>query len=125
MSLSITDVTKRYKIRVTGAQVNALNGVTIDLPAKQTLGIVGESGCGKSTLLNMVSGFATPTDGLVTVGGKRITEPGPDRMVVFQNYLKLKRKPLVLEYQITTYHKFWSMKLEILFYLLPFTMKTL
>ena len=44
MSLSITDVTKRYKIRVTGAQVNALNGVTIDLPAKQTLGIVGESG---------------------------------------------------------------------------------
>ena len=72
MSLSITDVTKRYKIRVTGAQVNALNGVTIDLPAKQTLGIVGESGCGKSTLARLIVGLEQPTTGSVTWNGEPI-----------------------------------------------------
>jgi bicarbonate transport system ATP-binding protein len=48
--------------------------------------VIGHSGCGKSTLLNMVSGFNQPTDGRVTLQGHPITEPGPDRMVVFQNY---------------------------------------
>ena len=66
MTLAITDVTKKYKIRTTGAQVNALNGVTIVLPAKQTLGIVGESGCGKSTLARMITGLEQPTTGTVT-----------------------------------------------------------
>jgi nitrate ABC transporter ATP-binding subunit len=47
---------------------------------------IGHSGCGKSTLLDMVSGFRKPTDGEVRLQTKRITQPGPDRMVVFQNY---------------------------------------
>lgn len=51
--------------------------------------VIGHSGCGKSTLLNMVSGFATPSDGEVRLEGQRIGEPGPDRMVVFQNYALL------------------------------------
>ena len=72
MTLSITDVTKRYKIRVTGSQVNALNGVSLDLPAKQTLGIVGESGCGKSTLARMIVGLEQPTSGSVTWNGAPI-----------------------------------------------------
>jgi bicarbonate transport system ATP-binding protein len=66
-----------------------LENVNLNVNQGEFICVIGHSGCGKSTLLNMVSGFATPTDGLVTVGGKRITEPGPDRMVVFQNYALL------------------------------------
>lgn len=48
--------------------------------------LIGHSGCGKSTLLDMVSGFRKPTEGEVRLQSQRITQPGPDRMVVFQNY---------------------------------------
>jgi len=48
--------------------------------------VIGHSGCGKTTLLDMVSGFRQPSSGEVRLQGKTITQPGPDRMVVFQNY---------------------------------------
>jgi nitrate/nitrite transport system ATP-binding protein len=51
--------------------------------------LIGHSGCGKSTLLNMVSGFNQPTEGEVRLEDVVINEPGPDRMMVFQNYCLL------------------------------------
>jgi nitrate ABC transporter ATP-binding subunit len=51
--------------------------------------LIGHSGCGKSTLLDMVSGFRKPSTGEVRLQGKQISRPGPDRMVVFQNYALL------------------------------------
>ncbi|MDX2256363.1 MAG: nitrate ABC transporter ATP-binding protein [Pseudanabaenaceae cyanobacterium bins.39] len=48
--------------------------------------VIGHSGCGKSTLLNMVAGFNRPTAGEISLRSKPILRPGPDRMVVFQNY---------------------------------------
>ncbi|MGB5974006.1 MAG: ABC transporter ATP-binding protein, partial [Nodosilinea sp.] len=48
--------------------------------------VIGHSGCGKSTLLDMVAGFRQPTEGEVRLQTQTISEPGPDRMVVFQNY---------------------------------------
>jgi nitrate ABC transporter ATP-binding subunit len=51
--------------------------------------VIGHSGCGKSTLLNMVSGFNKPSEGEVRLRGNLITKPGPDRMMVFQNYALL------------------------------------
>jgi bicarbonate transport system ATP-binding protein len=85
--VAIEGVSKVYPTS-TGSYT-VLENVNLQVNQGEFICVIGHSGCGKSTLLNMVSGFATPTDGSVTVGGKRITEPGPDRMVVFQNYALL------------------------------------
>lgn len=63
-----------------------LEDVNLSVREGEFICVIGHSGCGKTTLLNMVSGFAHPTSGEVRLKGERITRPGPDRMVVFQNY---------------------------------------
>ncbi len=50
----------------------------------ELLVLVGPSGCGKSTLVNLIAGFDQPDSGEVLINGERITNPGHDRMVVFQ-----------------------------------------
>jgi nitrate ABC transporter ATP-binding subunit len=64
----------------------ALREINLQVDKGEFLCVIGHSGCGKSTLLNMVSGFLNPSHGSVTLQGERIERPGPDRMVVFQNY---------------------------------------
>jgi bicarbonate transport system ATP-binding protein len=66
-----------------------LTEVNFNVEAGEFICVIGHSGCGKSTLLNMVSGFSQPSSGSVTLKGQEITQPGPDRMVVFQNYALL------------------------------------
>jgi bicarbonate transport system ATP-binding protein len=66
-----------------------LDNVNMTVNEGEFICVIGHSGCGKSTLLNMVSGFSTPTSGSVRLNGKAIKKPGPDRMVVFQNYALL------------------------------------
>ncbi len=85
--VSIENVSKVYN--TSRGPYTVLQDVNLRVKEGEFICVIGHSGCGKSTLLNMVSGFATPTDGLVTVNGKQITKPGPDRMVVFQNYALL------------------------------------
>lgn len=53
------------------------------LPGKLNV-LIGPSGCGKSTLVNLIAGYAAPSVGEVTVDGARVSQPGPDRLVVFQ-----------------------------------------
>jgi bicarbonate transport system ATP-binding protein len=85
--LVIEDVSKVYPTP-TGSYT-VLENVNLTVNQGEFICVIGHSGCGKSTLLNMVSGFASPTTGSVRVNGKPIKKPGPDRMVVFQNYALL------------------------------------
>ncbi|MEG4631069.1 nitrate ABC transporter ATP-binding protein [Microcoleus sp. AR_TQ3_B6] len=82
--LTIKDVSKVYETPK-GPYV-VLDGVNLTINEGEFICLIGHSGCGKSTLLNMIAGFNGPTNGEVALEGSRITEPGPDRMVVFQNY---------------------------------------
>ncbi|MEB3120127.1 MAG: nitrate ABC transporter ATP-binding protein, partial [Snowella sp.] len=69
-----------------GGEYIALKGINLDIKKGEFISLIGHSGCGKSTLLNMIAGLDLPTEGVVTLEGQRIKQPGPDRMVVFQNY---------------------------------------
>ncbi|MGB8699614.1 MAG: nitrate ABC transporter ATP-binding protein [Thermosynechococcaceae cyanobacterium] len=69
-----------------GDEYVALSGIALQIKQGEFVSLIGHSGCGKSTLLNLIAGLDLPTEGIVTLEGQRITRPGPDRMVVFQNY---------------------------------------
>ncbi|HIK28291.1 MAG: nitrate ABC transporter ATP-binding protein [Oscillatoriaceae bacterium SKW80] len=66
-----------------------LENVNLTVSEGEFICIIGHSGCGKSTLLNMVAGFLKPSEGEVRLRNQRIAKPGPDRMMVFQNYCLL------------------------------------
>lgn len=85
--LSISKVSKVYP--TPKGEYVVLENVNLDVHEGEFICVIGHSGCGKTTLLNMVSGFATASTGSVTLHGKQITEPGPERMVVFQGYALL------------------------------------
>ncbi|HEY9597381.1 MAG TPA: nitrate ABC transporter ATP-binding protein [Cyanophyceae cyanobacterium] len=85
--LVIEDVAKVYP--TPEGPHTVLTGVNLTVHEGEFICLIGHSGCGKSTLLNMVAGFNKPTYGEVRLKNKRITEPGPDRMMVFQNYALL------------------------------------
>ena len=69
-----------------GRTVTALQDIRLDIPRGQFTCLLGPSGCGKSTLLNAVAGFSLPSSGTITVDGRQVTAPGPDRGMVFQEY---------------------------------------
>ena len=86
----IADVVKVYG--PAGAGVLAVDHCTFDVPAGEITVVVGPSGCGKTTLLNAIAGFHSISSGSIYVddellcGPQRLkAQPGPDRIVVFQN----------------------------------------
>jgi nitrate/nitrite transport system ATP-binding protein len=69
-----------------GGSYVALKNIELKIKQGEFISLIGHSGCGKSTLLNIVAGLDKPTHGGVILEGRQVTQPGPDRMVVFQNY---------------------------------------
>lgn len=64
----------------------ALRAVDLKVKQGEFVSLIGHSGCGKSTVLNVVAGLYQATRGGVILNGKEVTEPGPERAVVFQNH---------------------------------------
>src|SRR5215207_1138944 len=74
---------------------DVLRGVDLAVGQGEFVSFIGHSGCGKSTLLNVVGGLLEADAGDVSLDGKAITAPGPDRAMVFQNYSLLPRLSLL------------------------------
>jgi NitT/TauT family transport system ATP-binding protein len=85
--LKARDVTLEY--RSAAHTVRATHEVSFDLYRGDRFVLLGPSGCGKSTLLKAVGGFIKPTSGSIELDGRPVTGPGPQRMVVFQEFDQL------------------------------------
>jgi NitT/TauT family transport system ATP-binding protein len=85
--LQVKGVTLQYK--TPKAQVTATYRVGFDVYRSDRFILLGPSGCGKSTLLKAVGGYMTPTEGEIRLKNVPITKPGPDRMMVFQEFDQL------------------------------------
>jgi nitrate/nitrite transport system ATP-binding protein len=85
MFVQIDHVDKVFPL-ANGGRYVALKNIELEIKQGEFISLIGHSGCGKSTLLNMIAGLDRATAGGVILEGREVTDPGPDRMVVFQNY---------------------------------------
>ncbi|MCV2369761.1 ABC transporter ATP-binding protein [Roseateles oligotrophus] len=65
---------------------HALSKIDLQVQRGEFITLIGHSGCGKSTLLNLIAGLLRPTSGVLLCDNREISEPGPERAVVFQNH---------------------------------------
>ena len=84
VTLEIKNVSKSFAKVENDEVTHALNEIDLTLESGEFVSLVGPSGCGKSTILRLVAGLITPTTGKLTVDGKEITEPSPERGMMFQ-----------------------------------------
>ena len=85
--LQVEGVTLQYKTR--DHVVTATYRVGFDVLQSDRFVLLGPSGCGKSTLLKAVGGYLTPVEGRMLLKGREIAKPGPDRVMVFQEFDQL------------------------------------
>ena len=85
--LSVRGVTLQYKTRE--HLVTATYRVSFEVHGGDRFVLLGPSGCGKSTLLKAVGGYLAAVEGEITLKGKPISKPGPDRVMVFQEFDQL------------------------------------
>jgi len=81
--LSIRGVSKSY-VQASGDRVAALERASLEIAKGEFVCLIGPSGCGKSTLLNLIAGLDRPDEGEILMDGRPVTDPGPDRAVLFQ-----------------------------------------
>lgn len=84
VTLKLNNVSKSFAKIETDEVTHALNKIDLSLNSGEFISLVGPSGCGKSTILRLVAGLIKPTTGTVTVDDKEVTEPSPERGMVFQ-----------------------------------------
>jgi NitT/TauT family transport system ATP-binding protein len=69
-----------------GKALSIIEDFEFTVQDREFVAVVGPSGCGKTTCMRMAAGLEFPSSGTVSVGGKAVTQPGPDRAVVFQQF---------------------------------------
>jgi NitT/TauT family transport system ATP-binding protein len=69
-----------------GRDQPAVERISFEVREREFVALVGPSGCGKTTCLRMAAGLDFPSSGSVSVGGKLVVRPGPERAVVFQQF---------------------------------------
>src|SRR5271156_4006241 len=85
--LDVRGVTLQYK--TSDLLVTATYRVDFQVYAADRFILLGPSGCGKSTLLKAVGGYMSPVEGEIRLKQQVVTRPGPDRMMVFQEFDQL------------------------------------
>jgi NitT/TauT family transport system ATP-binding protein len=85
--LAVKGVTLQYKTQ--HHLVTATYRVSFDVALADRFVVLGPSGCGKSTILKAVGGYMAPTEGSIELKGQIIRRPGPDRVMVFQEFDQL------------------------------------
>lgn len=85
--LSVKDLTLTYQTSDT--LVTATWRISFDVQRGDRFVLLGQSGCGKSSLLKAIGGYMKPTEGSISLQGKQVTRPGPERMFVFQEFDQL------------------------------------
>ena len=81
----VDNVTHMYR-PLRGRAVTALDQISFEIGNREFVASLGPSGCGKSTLLYLIGGFLPVETGAITVDGKPVAGPGPDRGIVFQHF---------------------------------------
>jgi len=81
--ISIENVNKTYQ-SVDRSSITALKDINLEIEEGEFVCLVGPSGCGKSTMLHLVAGFDYPTQGKIYLNQEVVTQPGPDRIIIFQ-----------------------------------------
>ena len=84
-NISIESVSHTYHPNK-GQPVFALDNISLEVREHEFMALLGPSGCGKSTLLYMIGGFLPVESGVIKVGDAPVTEPHPDRGIVFQHF---------------------------------------
>src|SRR5215216_5791944 len=84
VSIQINNVTVSFK--TPKGIYTAVKEIDLTVKEGEIVALIGHSGCGKSTLMSTISGMVKPTSGEVYANGKKVSSPGPDRGIVFQNY---------------------------------------
>jgi NitT/TauT family transport system ATP-binding protein len=85
--IKATGIGKIFHEEETDKPVEAIQNITLDIEEGHFIVLLGPSGCGKSTFLNIIGGFEEPTSGEIILNGHPIHGPGPDRGVVFQEFV--------------------------------------
>lgn len=93
--LKVANVSLEY--RTSERVVRATHQVSFEVDRADRFVLLGPSGCGKSTLLKAIAGFIKPVQGQILLAGQVVHEPGPDRIVVFQEFDQLPAWKTVLE----------------------------